>query len=278
MRNWMIAGAAACLLAAGATGANAQTRNIPGKVVTGVNRFLGGPAFNLGPFGPIGFNDIGAYNPQGGEPLPLTPDSPPDTLLVSLVDPFFLEAFHVPASTVDPALLNIPLRNVGVYVAPDGTRGPIRSAASSPQMAPSRAGTDKPITLGRWLKAWGQDRIHCTGHTAKLQIQMTGFIENALYDVWGVMLTANGPAPICLGGSPCAFVTDSAGNASFSRDLNFCPYDLRPDEVPLGEIEILYHADHALYGFMPELFAAGNPPGIVSFSHMDFPVSATPLN
>jgi hypothetical protein len=48
--------------------------------------------------------------------------------------------------------------------------------------------------------------------------------------------------------------------------------------VPLGEIEVLYHADHALYGFMPELFAAGNPPGVVSFSHMDFPVSATPLN
>ena len=63
--------------------------------------------------------------------------------------------------------------------------------------------------------------------TTVSQIEMSGLIESALYDVWGVMLTANGPAPICLGGAPCAFVTDEKGTASFARTLNFCPYRLR---------------------------------------------------
>ncbi len=274
----VILGGLVTLLALGAAAANAQTRVIKAHVVTGVNRFLSEPVFNLGPFGGLGFNDIGAYNPNGGEALPLTADSSPDTVLASLVDPVFLQAFGVSPSTVNSATLNIPMRDVGVYVAPDGTRGPIKSILSSPQMAPSRAGLDTPITLGRWLKARGVARISCSKQTARLQIEMSGLIEKALYDVWGVMLTARGPAPICLGGSPCAFVTDDKGSASFSRDLNFCPYKLRTTEVPLGEIEILYHADHSLYGFMPELFAAGYPPGIVSFSHLDFPVSATPLN
>jgi hypothetical protein len=266
------------LLALGATAAGAQTRIIKAHVVTGVNRFLSEPVFNLGPFAGIGFNDLGAYNANGGEALPLTADSSPDTVLASLVDPFFLQAFGVSPSTVNTATLNIPLRDVGVIVAPDGTRAPIRSTFASPQMAPSRASLDTPITLGRWLKAKGVARIRCAGQSAKLQIEMSGLIEHSLYDVWGVMLTAHGPAPICLGGSPCAFITDEKGTASFDRDLNFCPYKLRATEVPLGEIEILYHADHSLYGFMPELFAAGYPPGIVSFSHLDFPVSATPLN
>ena len=275
----MIFGGFVALLVAGSMGAQAQTRTVEGHVVTGVNRFLSEPVFSLGQFGPAGFNDIGAYNPNGGEALPLTAATPLNTVLASLVDPGFLAAFHVDPSTVDPSTLNIPMRDVGVYVAPDGTRAPVKDTFATTQMTPSRTHSKTgAITLGKWLEAKGTATIRCNKQSATLKIEMTGLIERALYDVWGVMLTANGPAPICLGGSPCAFVTDDRGQATFKTVLNFCPYKLRATEVPLGQIEVLYHADHSVYGFMPELFAAGFPPGITSFSHLDFPVSSTPLN
>jgi len=266
------------LFVVGSIVAQAQTRTIPGHVVTGVNRYLSEPVFNLGQFGAAGFNDIGAYNPSGAEALPLTSDTPLNTLLASLVDPGFLAAFHVDPSTVDASTLNVPLRDVAVYVAPDGTRAPVKDTFVSAQLAPSRAHSSGAITLGKWLGAKGTATIHCSKHAVTVKIEMTGLIERGLYDIWGVMLTANGPAPICLGGSPCAVISDDHGQATFKTLLNFCPFNLKAGEVPLGEIEVLYHGDHALYGFMPELFAAGNPPGIVSFSQLDFPVSATPLD
>ncbi len=260
------------------TAAHAQTRLIQGRPVTGVNRLLGQPVFELGPFGGVGFNDVAAYNPQGGGALPLTSKSPSSTVLASTVDPGFLDLFHVDPNSFDPAKLNIPLRDVGVFVDPTGRRQAVRDIFHSAQMAPSRASVGGPITLGQWLAARGAGVISCSGHTASLQLVMTGLVPRGLYDVWGVMLTAQGPAPICLGGSPCAFTTDDRGNAIFSATLNFCPYNLQGDEVPLGVVEILFHSDHALYGSQPELFYAGYPPGLVSHSQLEFPVSATPID
>lgn len=260
------------------TSAQAQTHVLQGRAVTGVNRLLGQPVFELGPFGGVGFNDVGAYNPGGGEALPLTSKSPGSTVLASIVDPAFLDLFHVDPASVDPAKLNIPLRDVGVYVDPTGRRQAIKDIFHSAQLAPSRASVGGPITLGQWLAARGAGVISCAGHTASLQLVMTGLVPRGLYDVWGVMLTAQGPAPICLGGTPCAFMTDERGTATFSATLNFCPYNLRSEEVPLGMVEILFHSDHALYGSQPELFYAGYPPGLVSHSQLEFPVSATPID
>jgi len=277
MRKSLIVGFV-CLFALGHGVAQAQTHTIQGRAVTGVNRLLSQPVFELGPFGGAGFNDVGAYNPNGGEALPLTAASPANTLLASIVDPGFVEAFHVDPSTIRPQTLNIPLRDVGVYINPAGRRQPVRDIFHSSQMAPSRASAGGPITLGQWLKAAGTAKIDCKGNTASLRIDMTGLIPRGLYDVWGVMLTDQGPAPICLGGSPCAFITDKKGSASFAATLNFCPYDLREHEFPLGIIEVLFHSDHAVYASQPELFYAGYPPGIVSHSHLEFPVSATLAN
>lgn len=277
MRKRMFVGFA-CLLALGATAAQAQTRTIQGRAVTGVNRLLSEPVFDLGPFDGAGFSDVGAHNPNGGEALPLTEDTPLDTVLASIVDPGFVAAFHVDPSTIDPKNLNIPLRDVGVYVDPAGTRAPIRGHMSSHQMAPSRASAGGPITLRQWLKANGTATIDCKGNTANLKLEMSGLIPRGLYDVWGVMLTDQGPAPICLGGTPCAFLTDRKGRATFTATLNFCPYNLRQGEFPLGLIEILFHSDHSIYASQPELFYAGYPPGITSHSQLEFPVSATPLN
>jgi hypothetical protein len=262
----------------GTAAARAQTHVIQGRAVTGVNRLLGQPVFELGPFGGVGFSDVGAYDPKGVEAQSLTAKSPASTVLASLVDPGFLDLFHVDPGTVNPATLNVPLRDIGVYADPTGRRQPIRDILSSPQLAPSRASIGGPITLGQWLSARGIAQLRCFGHLATLRLDMTGLVARGLYDVWGVMLTAQGPAPICLGGSPCAFSTDDLGNATFTANLNFCPYALRSNEVPLGLIEILFHSDHALYGSQPELFYAGNPPGTVSHSQLEFPVSATPAD
>jgi hypothetical protein len=277
MRKRMFAGLA-CLLTLGATAAQAQPRTIQGYPVTGVNRLLSAPVFDLGPFDGAGFSDLGAHNPGGGEALPLTENTPLDTVLASFVDPGFLELFHVDPSTIDPRTLNTPLRDVGVYVDPTGARAPIRGHMSSPQMAPSRASAGGPITLGQWLKVRGTASIKCSGHTAVMKLEMSNLIPRGIYDVWGVMLTDQGPAPICLGGSPCAFVTDRKGNGSYNATLNFCPYNLREGEFPLGVIEVLFHSDHSIYASQPELFYAGYPPGLTSHSHIEFPVSATPVN
>lgn len=276
MRKRMFVGLA-CLLTLGATAAQAQ-RPIQGYPVTGVNRLLSEPVFDLGPFDGAGFSDVGAHNPNGGEALPLTENTPLNTVLASIVDPGFIQAFHVDPSTIDPGTLNIPLRDVGVYVDPSGARAPVRGHMSSHQMAPSRASAGGPITLGQWLKARGTATIKCKGHTANMKLEMSGLIPRGLYDVWGVMLTDQGPAPVCLGGSPCAFLTDRKGNATYTAALNFCPYNLRQGEFPLGVIEILFHSDHSIYASQPELFYAGYPPGITSHSQLEFPVSATPLN
>jgi hypothetical protein len=124
------------------TAAHAQTRLIQGRPVTGVNRLLGQPVFELGPFGGAGFNDVAAYNPQGVGALPLTSRSPSSTVLASTVDPGFLDLFHVDPNSFDPAKLNIPLRDVGVFVDPTGKRQAIRDIFPSAQMAPSRAAAD----------------------------------------------------------------------------------------------------------------------------------------
>lgn len=178
------------ILAGTASQAQTQTHTIKGYPVTGVNRLLSQPVFDFGgPFSLAGFSDLGAHNPNGGEALPLTPSSPANTVLASFVDPFFVAAFNVDPSTIKTEALNIPLRDVGVYINPAGKRAPLRDISRTPQMAPSRASVGGPITLGQWLQAKGTATIKCNGHSANLKLVMTGLIPRGLYDVWGVMLT-----------------------------------------------------------------------------------------
>jgi hypothetical protein len=91
------------------------------------------------------------------------------------------------------------------------------------------------------------------------------------------MLTAQGPAPVPLGGLPNVFVADGRGQASYETLLNYCPLALRPGEVPLAFIDVVLHTDHAVYGGVPEPFTGGLPPGLVSHIHVEFAVSAQPV-
>lgn len=265
------------LMVLGALEMQAQVATFRGTAVTGINRRMGSPVFDLGaPFGTIGFETVGAYDSGAGDAAPLTSDSDPDTLLATTADPMFYVVFGTPEA--DPALLNVPLRDVGVITDPDGSRSAIGELRGSPQLAIGRAPSNGPITLRSWLRARGEARIRCSGRNAPVvELTFEGLVPRGLYTAWGGMLTANGPAPVPLGGLPNVFSADPAGRASYAARLNYCPLALKPGEVPLAFIDIVLHTDHAVYAGIPEPFGAGLPPGVVSHIQVEFAISARRL-
>ena len=65
---------------------------------------------------------------------------------------------------------------------------------------------------------------------------------------------------------PNSYVTDKKGNATFERELNFCPTDAARDGVGdkiLAFLGTHLHSDHVAYGGIPAPIAAGFPPGTV---------------
>jgi hypothetical protein len=279
-RAFVVGFAVACCWAAGwASRAQAQERTIQGRAVTGINHLLGAPWFDFGPpFGAIGFATMGAYQSGGADALPLSPSSPPDTLLASTVDPLFLVVFGVPPDSFDPALLNVPLRDVGVITSPAGVRSALGDLLASPQLATGRSPSSGPLTLGKWMQARGTARIRCDGRSApRIDLSFTGLVPRGLYSVWGGMLPPTGPTPVALGGVPNLFLAGGDGRASYAALLNYCPLALRPGEVPLAFIDVVLHSDHAAYGGVPEPFAGGLPPGLVTQIHVEFAVSARPI-
>lgn len=119
----------------------AETRHFEADVVTGANRLFGQPRFSFDGDFTGGFTTVAEFNPDGADPIPLTSATPDDAILASSVDsPPFPE-------DVDPALLNVPLRDVEAIVAPDGTtRGPLTPHFEAPIISPSQAEPAFPIT------------------------------------------------------------------------------------------------------------------------------------
>ena len=248
-----------------------------GRAVTGLNRLLGQPIWELGGgLGTFGFTMLGALDPDGAVALPLTPDSPPDSLLATDVDPFILGAFGVPAP--DPSVLNVPLRRVQAITGFDGSRSPLRDQNLAGQLEVSRNADSHWITLKAWLTARATARFDCDGRGgAKVDIRFRRLIPNGLYTIWGVMSTPTGPFPIPLGGVPNALVADPRGSARFERKINFCPQGLASGQSPMVLIEVIFHSDGSAYGGVPELIQADFPPGLVTHAHLDIPVIATEL-
>ena len=247
---------------------------IKAKLATGTNRFLGHPLHDFGaPIGTAGFSNVGAWNPSGTQPLPLTSDSPESSLLVTFVDPGFLALFGKTIDDVDPNLLNVPLRDVRMNVDLKG----VQRAAPAPitmaeQLHPSQASPADPITLGRWTQAQGFALIKCTGLGSNVQLTLRGLFPNRVYSAWG-LFGGQSITPFPLGGAPNVMVTDSNGNATFERELNFCPFDLRPGQAPLLAIDIVFHSDHQNYGLVPELDLAGFFTGTITHTQLEFLVT-----
>ncbi len=277
LRKAAVLGVVFCWAAAAAHAAPAPPLVREGRAVTGLNRFLGEPIWELGGgLGTFGFTMLGARDPEGTVALPLTPASPPESILATDVDPFIVAAFGIPAP--EARLLNVPLRRVAAYTGFDGTRSPLRDQNLAGQLEVSRNADSHWITLRQWLAAGATARFDCDGRGgANVDIRFRRLIPHGLYTIWGVMSTPNGPYPIPLGGVPNAVVADPRGSARFEREINFCPQSLAAGQSPMVLIEVIFHSDGSTYGGVPELIQAGLPPGLVTHAHLDIPVAATPL-
>ena len=266
----------ALLLVAGSAAAKGpQAQHINGIAVTGFNRLLGEPIWDFpGTLGMVGFNSFGAFNPNGNRALPLTPDSPPSTLLATAFDPFFL--FPGTSEEDVASELNIPLRQVGVVVDSAGlVRAPLPDHLSVGQLVRSQVSPSDAITLGDWLEAEGSGVINCGGQngTATVNLIMDGLIPYGLYSVWAIFGPNGVMTALPLGGTPNVFVADGRGRATFERTINFCPLDLAPGQTPLLHIDVLWHSDHRVAGTRPNLPRAKLFEGTVTHTHLEFLVS-----
>ncbi len=237
---------------------------ITGVAVTGANRLLGEPVWDLGaPFGLGGFNFVFGHVPGGGNvPIDLDPSTPLDTLVATgfdtnllLVPPLSLVPPAPPFP--DPTVLNIPFREVPIIVGPDGTRAQVPSVLDVPAFAPSKSLPNAPITLGEWLEAEGKLDIECDDDgTAIVKVKLKNLIENGVYTLWGVfgldLFPVDGMedtiVPVALGGVPNVMIANKKGKARIKRTINFCPQD----EPQLKTINIAWHSDGNVYGGVPE--------------------------
>jgi len=259
---------------------------IQGKPATGFNRVLGMPLMELGRLGGFGFNTIAAFNPNGESPLPVTVDSPENTLLATTVDSAFLESFFGDEPfNVDPASINVPIRNVPTNTTPANDlhsvlKGALETTPYQP-FKPGQAEPVYPVTLGRWLQARGLATIQCDGEDeATVDLIMGGLIPNRIYSVWGFFLPTGLALPMKdfgpirpLGGVPNIFVSDKNGSGRFKRVLNFCPTNIEDDEAPLTTFFVAYHSDHMANGGVPTFPERSRFPGTSAHVQLQFSVN-----
>ena len=253
--------------------------SIKGRVVTGTNRYLDTPLSDLGaPFGTAGFSNVGAFNPAGAQPLPLSPGSKPSTLLATFVDPAFLGIIGRTPADVPASVLNIPLNEVPVNVSPAGDqRIALNGELIASALEPSRAEPTRGVTLAEWAKAGGVATLRCGALGNHLSLRLDDLLPNKLYTVWAIVGTRDGLAPLPLGGVPNALVTDAGGRASFSRSLRSCPTDPAISEGRVLLIDIVLHSDNQVYGAVPDLPFAGLYTGAINQTHLEFPLAGRSL-
>jgi hypothetical protein len=258
--------------------AAARVAAIDGRVVTGFNSYLGQPVVNYAPpVGTLSFEMLAEFNVFGGAPIPLRVDTPKSTLLATFVSPAVLQALNLTPADVNPASLNLPLRQVAPNLTADGlTRGSVPGLAIAEQVQVSQAEPSYPITLAEWERAGGSAKIVCSEDRASIELTLGSLIPNRLYTAWAVFGGA-AVTGIPLGGLPNVVVTDEWGDATLRRSLNFCPIDPAPGERPLLAIEVVLHGDHQSYGAVPDLALAGRDlslfAGTIRWAHLDFPIT-----
>lgn len=240
---------------------------LEGHVVTGFNRFLGAPVWDLGPgAGGVGFSFLFAYEEGAAKPSPLTAASPMDTVLATGFD----EALF--GDIAPSELLNIPLHDVA-RVANDGSRVRVKTADETLPFELARSTPNETITLADWTSAEGNMTFTCfEDGTATVEIDAQGLIPNGVYTLWGIFFrdfsgdgNIDGMAPSPLGGVPNVLVAGLDGSGSMIRNLNYCPQD----ETTLVTTALSFHSDGNVYGGAPEiLMSPGITSGMVSHEHL----------
>lgn len=269
---------------------DARVRRIRGIAVTGVNSVLGEPIFSWGePFGAsFNFPTLAAFNANGPEPIALDADTPESAIVATYIDRDFLDLFNKPPDYVlNPQWLNVPLRDVPVNVDfAMGMTAPLHGAGEAEPLELSQAEPANDITLGQWLKGGGTATIRCSRDAGEVQLRMRRLIPNRMYSVWATMGLPPQPGqstpaafPIPLGGAPNTFMTDENGAGSFKRWIKFCPLDRESAGSPLLFIDVQFNSKHQTYGaVVAPGFIDGNWPGIITFSHVVFPVNVELLD
>ncbi len=255
---------------------------IPGKVVTGLNRYLGQPHVDFGgPVGLGGFETLGAFNPEGDAPELLAPDMPDTTLLATYLDPDFLANVGVDPAAVDPSLINVPLREVATSVDLTGLiRAPLPGSDTVPLYAGSQTAPVDPVDLATWNRARGVVSFDCQDDgTSQFLLAARNLLPNRLYSVFGFYVGPTGFITPPFGGLPSAFITDSAGRGSMRRTLNGCPLEPGADEpIPLLLL-LQFHSDHKLNGLFPGIPQSGGGLGLgaIVHVHLEFLLLGQPL-
>jgi len=244
---------------------NVTSARIEGIAVTGSNDVCGERLWSYpAPFddAPLGFSMLAEYNPGARLPIPFTRDNcQTDTPIASHFDPI-LAAIGLPEP--NDGLLNVPISDMFRISDFAGLRTQLpRMGEVPPNPFPQTLGAlADDLTLQDWLSADGNMNILCKrGGTTQIRASYRNLIPNGMYSVWGIWITtppgALAPtlAAIPLGGVPNAMVASERGRARFSRQMNFCPFDIAPDGSTLLYIATAYHSDNAMYGGVPETVA-----------------------
>ncbi len=275
--------AIAFLLSISVTTAEAQdgisVQNIEGFAVTGANRLLSEPIWDLGTVGTLGFNLVFEYAPSAFDPRPLTSSTPPDAILATGLEPLI----GVRPEDVPEGMYNTPLKEVPVISDIfTGTRSQLPALFSSSADTVTRNEPSDPVTLEQWLGASGKAKFVCfSDGTGSVILRFRHLIPNSLYSAWGVYtVDTDGDgiedfiAGIPLGGVPHAFVSDERGDARYKRRINFCIHD-----VPnLKFLTMLYHSDADLSGSVTGVIDAGVPVGIIAHPAISFEVNGIRIN
>ncbi|MCK4871046.1 MAG: hypothetical protein KAS93_08055 [Gammaproteobacteria bacterium] len=259
-----------------------EVKKIEAIAVTGVNRVLGEAQWDLGHgLGVAGLTLVGGFDPESHEPTVLTPDSDENTTLATTLDANYLALFDLAPTDIDPALVNVPLRDVAVIADPAGNRMQLSPLIEVPGGGLSRSAPNSPITVKQWLEGEGSLKIKCKSDgTATVNFKFDNLLENGVYSLWGIYAVegVNHIVPYPLGGVPNAFVAGDGGKARTKRLLNFCPMDEAiPGAATLLMVDIVYHSDGVVYAGSVDLALAGKPAGTVAHTALAFPINVTDI-
>jgi hypothetical protein len=251
-----------------------------GEVVTGANRLLGQPvyAYDFAPPPTFGFNTVDELDPVGPLPMPLTPDSDPDAILVTT----FANLMAVPEDVMPN--LNIPLREVPTFVNGmlDRSAVPFHLDPAAPVIGPTQAepGWPDPIRLRDWLRGRGKAFTRCGPNGNYIKLSVYDLVPNRMYSAYALWLRNDGSfRPVSLGGAPNVIMTNKRGAGNLSRKLNFCPQDAALEGIGddrLIAIAVIYHSAHVAWGAIPSPGAPGFllPPGSMVHAHIWFDFGA----
>ena len=263
-----------------AGGSKTRTGLTKGEAVTGANRLLGEPlySYDFAPNSTFGFNTVDELDPVGPLPIPLTPSSGRDAVLVTT----FPNLAAVPPDVLPN--LNVPLRDVGTFVNGmlDRSAVPLHLDPGAPIVGATQAEPGRPasITLRQWLRGRGLAVTRCGAHGNSVNIFVNRLLPNRMYSAIALWLRDDGSfRPVSLGGVPNIIMTNERGGGHMSRELNFCPEDAARDGVGADRligVAVIYHSAHVAWGAIPTPGAPGLllPPGSMVHGHIWFDFGA----